>query len=310
MDRPRIIVIAGPTATGKTALALALASRFEAEIIGADSRQVYRHLDIGTAKPTAEQQALIPHHLLDVVNPDERFDGAQFRALASDAIYDILARGKRVLVVGGTGLYLRMLTRGLFAGPPADHDLRARLQEQEQQEGKGFLHCWLQTVDPETANRLHPNDLIRLIRALEVFLLTEVPISQWQREHGFRERPFSLFTIGLVTERTALARGIEARCRQMVRDGLVEEVRRVWAMGYDPNLPTLQTIGYAQIGAMLQGKYDIEEALTLMALETKRLAKRQLTWLRAEPEVQWFTPMQQQDIETAVERFWMEDRGH
>jgi tRNA dimethylallyltransferase len=305
MNRPRIVVIAGPTATGKTALALELASRFEAEIVGADSRQVYRYLDIGTAKPTAEQQTLIPHHMLDVVNPDERFDGARFRALALDVIRAIFARGKRVLVVGGTGLYLRALTRGLFAGPPADTDLRARLQEQEQCEGKGFLHHWLQTVDPEAANRLHPNDLVRLIRALEVFLLTGTPISQRQREHGFRESPFATLTIGLVMEREALARGIELRCRQMVQDGLVEEVCRVWEMGYGPDLPTMRTIGYAQIGAMLQGQYGMDEALTRMALETKRLAKRQLTWLRTEPGVQWYAPVQRRDIATAVERFWL-----
>lgn len=305
MNRPRIVVIAGPTATGKTTLALGLASRFGAEIVGADSRQVYRYLDIGTAKPTAEQQALVPHHILDVVNPDERFDSARFRTLALDAIRAILACNKRVLVVGGTGLYLRALTCGLFAGPPADTELRTHLYEQEQREGKGFLHRWVQTVDPEAANRLHPNDLVRLIRALEVFLLTGAPISQWQREHGFRESPFATLTIGLVMEREALARGIELRCQQMVRDGLVDEVRRVWEMGYGPELPTLQSIGYAQMGAMLQGQYGMDEALSRMALETKRLAKRQLTWLRAEPEVQWFAPGQRRDIATAVERFWL-----
>jgi len=305
MSQPRIVVIAGPTATGKTSLALELALRFNAEIVGADSRQVYRYLDIGTAKPTAEQQASVPHHLLDVVNPDERFDGARFRALALESLRDICERGKRVLVVGGTGLYLRALTRGLFAGPPADADLRARLQAQEQNEGKGFLHNRLKEVDPESARRLHPNDLVRIIRALEVFLLTGIPISQWQREHGFSERPFATFTIGLVQERETLARGIELRCRQMVQDGLVEELRRVWDMGYSPELPPLQSIGYAQMGAMLRGQYDIEEALMRMALATKRLAKRQLTWLRSEPEVQWFTPAQRQTITDVVERFWM-----
>ena len=297
MNQPRIVVIAGPTATGKTSLALELASRFNAEIIGADSRQVYRYLDIGTAKPTAEQQAFVRHHLLDVVNPDERFDGARFRALALEVIPSILERGKRALVVGGTGLYLRALTRGLFAGPPADANLRARLQEQEQNEGKGFLHRWLSDVDPESARRLHPNDLMRIVRAL-------------QREHGFRERPFATLTIGLVREREALARDIELRCRQMVRDGLVEELHRVWDMGYGPELPPLQSIGYAQMGAMLQGQYSMEEALMRMALETKRLAKRQLTWLRAEPEVQWFTPAQRQAITATVERFWMEDQSY
>jgi tRNA dimethylallyltransferase len=147
------------------------------------------------------------------------------------------------------------------------------------------------------------------MRALEVFLLTGTPISQWQREHGFRERPFSTLTIGLVREREALARDIELRCRQMVQDGLVEEVRRVWAMGYGPDLPTMQTIGYAQIGAMLQGQYGMDEAVTQMTLATKHLAKRQLTWLRAEPEVCWFAPVQRRDIETAVGRFWVQDES-
>lgn len=304
MTRPQIVIIAGPTATGKTALAIELATRFDAEIVGADSRQVYRYLDIGTAKPTREEQAAVPHYLVDVVNPDEPFDGARFRALAVDAIQQIVSRGKRALLVGGTGLYLRVLTRGLFAGPPADPALRARLREQEQNEGRGFLHGCLKKIDPEAAHRLHPNDQVRLIRALEVFHLTGTPISQWQREHGFRESPFSTLTIGLVMEREALARRIELRCRSMLQYGLVDEVRRLWSMGYSPELSSMQTIGYLQVGEMLQGRYGTEEALARMTLETRRLAKRQLTWLRAEPGVQWFAPSQQRDIEAAVERFW------
>lgn len=303
MERPRIVIIAGPTATGKTALAIDLATRFGAEIVGADSRQVYRYLDIGTAKPTAEQRATVPHHLIDVARPDERFDGARFRALALDAINNILARGKRVLVVGGTGLYLRVLTKGLFAGPPADPDLRFRLQAQEQ-EGRGFLHRWLQGVDPEAANRLHPNDTVRLVRALEVFLLTGKSISQWQHEHGFSERPFSTLMVGLVMAREALAQRIELRCRQMVQDGLVDEVRQLWEMGYGPELSPMQTIGYVQIGEMLQGCYGMEDALSRIVLETKRLAKRQLTWLRAEPEMSWFAPQQTREIGDVVEKFW------
>jgi tRNA dimethylallyltransferase len=304
MERPRIVIIAGPTATGKTTLAIDLATRFGAEIVGADSRQVYRYLDIGTAKPTAEQRVIVPHHLIDVASPDERFDGARFRALALDAINNILARGKRVLVVGGTGLYLRVLTKGLFAGPPADLDLRSRLQTQEQQEGRGFLHRWLQRVDPEAANRLHANDTVRLIRALEVFLLTGKSISRWQHEHGFSERPFSTLMIGLVMARETLAQRIELRCRQMVQDGLVDEVRQLWDMGYSPELSPMRTIGYVQIGEMLQGCYGMGDALNRMVLETKRLAKRQLTWLRAEPEMSWFAPQQLGEISDAVERFW------
>src|SRR2546428_4192478 len=187
MGQPQLVIISGPTATGKTALAIELATHYGAEIVSADSRQVYRYLDIGTAKPTPEQQAAAPHHLLDVVNPDESFDSARFRTLALAAIHDALQRDKRVLVVGGTGLYLRALTRGLFAGPPADPALRARLHEQEQSEGKGVLHSWLGSVDPEAAARLHPNDAVRLIRALEVLLLRRTPLSQWQRVHRLRE---------------------------------------------------------------------------------------------------------------------------
>jgi tRNA dimethylallyltransferase len=162
----------------------------------------------------------------------------------------------------------------------------------------------LKSVDPEAANRLHPNDMVRLIRALEVFLLTGAPISQWQRDHGFRDSPFLTLTIGLAMERGTLARRIAQRCRQMVQDGLVEEVRGLWEMGYGPDLPTLRTIGYAQVGEMLQGSYGLDEALTRMALETRRLAKRQLTWLRAEQTVQWFAPLQRQDIAAAVAEFW------
>jgi tRNA dimethylallyltransferase len=304
MDQPRLVIIAGPTATGKTALALELAARYDAEIVGADSRQVYRYLDIGTAKPTVEQRAAAPHHLVDVVSPDERFDGAQFRSLALDAIHDILARGKRVLVVGGTGLYLRVLTKGLFAGPPADAGVRSSLQAQEQTEGKGFLHRWLKRVDPEAANRLHPNDTVRLVRALEVFLLTGTPISRWQHEHGFREQPFVTLTLSLVMERESLARRIALRCRQMMHDGLVEEVRRLWDMGYGSDLQSLRTIGYAQVGDMLHGRYGMDDALNRMVLATRQLAKRQLTWLRAEPDLQWFSSHRTREIADAVERFW------
>ena len=304
MGQPQLVIISGPTATGKTALAIELATCYRAEIVSADSRQVYRYLDIGTAKPTPEQQAAAPHHLLNVVNPDESFDSARFRTLALAAIHDALQRDKRVLVVGGTGLYLRALTRGLFAGPPADPALRARLHEQEHSEGGGFLHRWLAGVDPEAAVRLHPNDTVRLIRALEVFLVSGTPMSQWQREHGFRERPFATLTIGLVMERETLARRIEQRCRQMVSDGLVEEVHRLWEMGYGPELSPLQTIGYTQIGEMRQGRYGLEDALARMAQETRRLAKRQLTWLRAEPEVRWFAPTQTRAITAAVEMFF------
>ena len=304
MSHPPLVIITGPTATGKTSLAIELARQYAAEIVSADSRQVYRYLNIGTAKPTPAQQEAVLHHLIDVVNPDEQFDSARFRMLALAAIEEVSQRGRRVLVVGGTGLYLRALTRGLFAGPVADLTLRTRLQEQEQSEGKGFLHRWLQDVDPEAANRLHPNDTIRLIRALEVFLLTGKPMSHWQREHGFHERPFTTLTIGLVCERETLHRRIAGRCQQMLQDGLVDEVRRVWDMGYGPELPVMQTIGYAQVKALLHGQCSEAEALAQMTTETKHLMKRQLTWFRAEPDIQWFAPSQGREIADVVGKFW------
>jgi tRNA dimethylallyltransferase len=304
MEQTQLVIITGPTATGKTALAIELATRYQAEIISADSRQVYRYLDIGTAKPTPQQRAVIPHHLVDIVDPDEQFDGARFRSLTLAVIADLVRRGKRMLVVGGTGLYLRALTHGLFPGPPADQVLRARLRDDESTKGRGFLHRWLQEVDPAAARRLHPNDTVRLIRALEVFLLTGIPMSQWQTQHGFRERPFSTLTIGLVVERELLHRRITERCQQMVHDGLIEETQYVWQLGYGPELPVMQTIGYAQIGALLRGQYTYGEALEKMAAETKQLAKRQLTWFRADPEVRWFAPTQAVSIAEAVEKFW------
>ncbi len=300
MEQPRLVLITGPTATGKTALAVELATRYGAEIVSADSRQVYRYLDIGTAKPTPAQRAAVPHHLLDVVKPDEPFDSARFRTLALAAIEDVRQRGRRVLVVGGTGLYLRALTRGLCAVPPADPALRARLQAQEREAGRGFLHRWLSRVDAVAAARLHPHDTVRLVRALEVWLLTGTPLSQWQQAHGFSERPFVTLTIGLVLDRETLARRIEQRCTQMVRDGLLEEVRRLWALGYGPELPPLQTIGYAQMGEVLQGRWGLDEAVAQMARETRRLAKRQLTWLRAEPGVRWLPPTQSRAIAAAA----------
>jgi len=304
MGLPQLVLITGPTATGKTALALELAPRYHAEIVSADSRQVYRYLDIGTAKPSPAERAAVPHHLLDVVDPDERFDSARFRTLARAAIQDIMRRGKRVFVVGGSGLYLRALTRGLFAGPAADPQLRARLYDQERQAGRGFLHRWLCQVDPAVAARLHPHDTVRVIRALEVFLLSGTPMSQWQRAHGYRERQFSTLMIGLVADRETLARRIAHRCCQMIQEGLVDEVRRLWAQGYGPELPPLRTIGYAQIGAMLQGRYTLAEAVAEICKETRRLAKRQLTWLRAEPEVRWCPAAQAREVAKMIDRFY------
>jgi tRNA dimethylallyltransferase len=292
----------GPTGAGKTDVAITLAQRFGAEIVNADSRQVYRRLDIGSAKPTAVQRALVPHHLLDVVEPDESFDCVSYRRLAVDAIADITRRGKRVLLVGGTGLYIKVLLRGVFAGPSRDAALRARLEAQAAME-PGSLHRQLIAVDPISAARLHPHDHLRVIRALEVWQLTGKPISAWQAEHAFAEAPFEVLLLGLSLPRAELYARITARCATMVRDGLVDEVRGLYASGLDPALPSLRSVGYREIGEYVRGACDLPAALARMAQATRRLAKRQLTWFRADPHVVWSAP-EVAALHAVIQTFW------
>jgi tRNA dimethylallyltransferase len=282
-----ILAIAGPTGTGKTELALAVARLWDAEIVNADSRQVYRGLDIGSAKPTPAQRAAVPHHLFDVVEPDASFDCARYRELARAAIAEIEGRGRRVLLVGGTGLYLKVLRCGLFPGPPRDEALRAHLVGRENQR-PGTLHERLRRVDPAAADRLHPHDRVRLVRALEVYELTDRPLSAWQEAHGFRDAEIHFPTLGLTMPRPALYERLDRRCRSMVEAGLVDEVARLARRGYTSDLEPLRSIGYREIAAYLQGKCELEQAITDMARATRRLAKRQLTWFRADPSVRWF----------------------
>jgi tRNA dimethylallyltransferase len=281
-----MLALVGPTGTGKTALALELAEAIGAEIVNLDSRQVYRGMDIGSAKPTPAERRRVPHHVFDVVAPDSAFDCAQYRALAQAAITTIQQRGRRVLLVGGTGLYLKVLRYGLFPGPPRSAPLRAELEALEAS-APGALHAELQGVDRDCANRLHPHDRVRLIRAVEVWRLTGRPMSLWQREHGFARPELDVVPIGLTLARPALYARINARCAAMVAGGLVDEVRALWAAGYGPQLPALASIGYRQIGAFLRGESDLPTAIDHMARQTRHLAKRQLTWFRADPTIRW-----------------------
>ncbi len=286
MSVPPIIALVGPTGVGKTDLAIAVAQQLGAEIVNADSRQVYRYLDIGSAKPTATQQALVRHHLLDVVDPDQPFDCARYREMAVRAIAEIQHRHRRVLLVGGTGLYLKVLMGGLFAGPPRDPALRRAL-EAEETAAPGSLHRRLQEMDPTTARRLHAHDHVRIVRALEVALVTGRPISAWQSAHRFSERALPIVPLGLTVERRLLYERINARSRAMVAAGLAEEVRALWKRGFGPDLPPLRSIGYAQIGAFLRGELTLDVAIEDMARATRRLAKRQITWFRSTPGLRW-----------------------
>jgi len=300
--RPRIVALVGPTASGKTELGVALAERFDAEIVSADSRQVYRRLDIGSAKPTGEQRARARHHLIDVAEPSEPFDCARYRQLAMAAIRDITGRGKRVLVVGGTGLYVKVLLRGVFAGPSRDPDLRAAL-DLEERSAPGALHRRLVDVDPAAARRLHPNDQARLIRAIEVYELTGKPISVWQEEHRFQQRDLDTLTLAPSIARAELYARINARCEEMLAGGLIEEVRQLLTAGIPSSAPALQSPGYREVVEHVAGVYDLATAAALMAQATRRLAKRQLTWLRGDAEVMWLAPSFDA-FEQALNRFW------
>jgi tRNA dimethylallyltransferase len=285
-----VLILAGPTATGKTALAVALASKYDAEVVSADSMQVYRGLDIGTAKPSAEEMGGVPHHLIDVVDPDEPFDAERFVALADQAIFGIQNRGKRVIVAGGTGLYLRALIHGLQKGPRPDPEIRARLTARAQEEGWPRLHEELITRDPETAGRLHPNDGVRILRALEVVMASRIPISEWHRQHQFAEVRYESCFLVLSRPRSELSQRIEARVDQMMAAGFLDEVRALMDRGYGPTLKPMQGLGYRRLAQCILGELTLEEAVEKTKTDTRRFAKRQVTWFKKEPGVRWTAP--------------------
>jgi len=283
----RVGFIVGPTGVGKSSAAMALAERLDAEIVNADSRQVYRGMDIGTAKPDAEDRRRVPHHLLDIRAIDEPLDVAEFLKLARAAIADVAARGRNVMVVGGSGFYLRVLRGGIFAGPPAAPDVRRELEALAVEYGVEYLHARLREVDAPSAERIGHRDLYRIVRALEVFRLTGRPISAHQQSHRFAAREYETLTVGLAMERKRLYESIDRRFDQMIARGLVDEVRALLAAGCDPGEAPLRTVGYRQIAAAVRGEIKLDEAIELAKRDTRRLAKRQLTWFRADPEIVW-----------------------
>jgi len=300
---PRLIIIVGPTAVGKTDLALSLARDLGGEIISADSMQVYRHMDIGTAKPSAAQRQLVRHHLLDVVNPDEPFNAALFVEAAAPVIRSLHEQGRPILIVGGTGLYIRALLGGLFAGPAADEDLRSHYRRQKASRGPDYLYRELTRVDERAAARIDPNDSVRIIRALEVMTLTGRSIVEGQAEHGFRDRSYEYIKIGLTVDRQVLYERIDERTRRMVEEGLVDEVRHLFDLGYGEDLKPLQSMGYRHAVSHLQGRITLGEVTRMTARDTRHYAKRQGTWFRAESDVVWFFNNESERIAEYAERF-------
>jgi tRNA dimethylallyltransferase len=285
-DKP-ILIIAGPTAVGKTDTSILLAQELSAEIVSADSMQIYRGMDIGTAKPTREQRRIVYHHMIDIVEPHQPYSVGDYLRDARAAIDGIISSGGTPIVVGGTGLYIRALTRGLFHGPPADLDLRERLLQREAEGEPGILYSDLVKIDPEAAVKIHPNDLRRTVRALEVYYLKDRKLSEFQREHSFQDRPYLFKLLFLIRSRTELYPRIEKRVDQMITDGLEAEVKALIDRGCRPELPSMQGLGYKQFMDYVLGKTSRDEAVALLKRDTKRFAKRQFTWFRREPEAQW-----------------------
>lgn len=300
-SRRSVLLILGPTASGKTQVAARVAARAGAEVISADARAIYQGLEIGTARPPEEVLRRVPHHLIGVLPPTEGYDAARFRADCERLVEEIHARGHRAIVVGGSTLYVRAITQGLFPGPAADRALRRRLASRPLAE----LYQKLRRVDPQAAARIRPEDRVRIVRALEVYYLTGRPISHhWGRERPF---PWPLVKVGLELKRDELHRRIESRLERMFSLGLVEEARRLWELGLPPDAPAAHTIGYRELFEFFSGKCSLEDAKRRILANTKAYARRQLAFFRREPGVHWIdvTGRSPEEVGEEVLRLWL-----
>lgn len=302
-EKPKIVIIAGPTASGKSTVGIALAEKFGGEIVSADSVQIYRFMDVGSAKPSTRERTRTPHHLIDIRDPDEDFTAGDYVKEAREAVTGILQRGRVPFVVGGTGLYIRLLLGGIVELPPADLETRQRLLREEQDAGPGTLYQRLASIDPETASRTTPQNLLRILRGLEVFEATGKSISWFQKKHFFKDRPYSALFICLNPPRPILYERIDKRVDCMIKGGLCDEVSQLYARGYTRKLKPLQSLGYRHACQILAGETNLDEAIRLMKRDTRRYAKRQLTWFRSEPGVLWFDPEQIEGIGFVVAHF-------
>ncbi len=281
-----LVTIVGPTATGKSRLALHLAQTFDGEIVSADSRQVYRHMDIGTAKLSHEELSLVPHHLINIINPDENFSLAQYQELAYRTISDIQERNKLALLVGGSGLYIRSVVEGWgIPHVPPDPELRQSLEKAAEAD-KDELYQQLMKVDPVAGQRIDPRNIRRVTRALEVYSSTRIPFSQLQHK---KAPPFEVLIIGLTTDRAELYRRIDVRVDEMIEQGLVEEVKKLVNMGYVSNLPAMSGIGYKQMALFLRGELTLPAAIQQIKFETHRFVRHQYNWFQLKDErIEWF----------------------
>jgi len=307
-DQLKVVIVGGPTGSGKSELAVQLAERFDGEVVNADSMQCYRGLDIGTAKPSPELLQRVSHHLLGIVGPEVNFTAAGYQLEARRIVAEIDARGRLPILVGGTGLYIRAFLSGLADSPGADASVREVCNRIADQEGNETLLEALRKVDPVSAARIHPNNRVRIIRAMEVFKQTGRSISEFQDEHGFLPKWCNSLKIGINVERSELYGRINARVDRMIADGLVEEVESLLAMGYSPALKALSSIGYREICDFLAGNRTFSEAIGLIKQNSRRYAKRQLTWFKNDPEMVWFeSPLIFESVTASVAEFLRTD---
>jgi len=304
MSLGKILVLVGPTAAGKSRLAVRLADEIGAEIITADSMQVYRDLDIGTAKPSTEERAGIPHHLIDIADPDETFHAARYQKEADRTITEVLARGHVPFVVGGTGLYVKALLHGLFHDPTPPRHERWRDPFRGQEQPGEDPRAMLNRLDPATAERIHPNDSARTRRALEVLLKTGRSITALQKDHGFRENRYRALLLGLSLPREELYRRINARADWMVEQGLLEEVRSLLGRGTGRETPAMRGLGYRHMVQFLQGSIPLEDAVETLKRDTRHYAKRQITWFCNQEKVTWFQSAQVLGISDRIQEFF------
>lgn len=290
-----VVAIAGPTAIGKSRIGIEIAKILKTEILTADSRQVYREMDIGTDKPTLVEQQGIPHRLIDLVDPDQSFNVGDFRNHATQEISRLHHQGLLPLVIGGTGLYIRALLRGLCPGPPANWVIRNALTQEAITRGPIFLYEQLQQVDPDLAQQLHPHDLPKIQRALEVYRILGTPLSVVHQQHRFDDTPYPFLLIGLTMDRQALYQRIETRVEWEIHKGLVQETQSLMDRGYHRELGSMKGLGYRQFAGYLAGEYSYTEAVRLLKRDTRHFAKRQMTWFQKEPGIHWVT-LQETDI--------------
>ncbi len=307
IDSP-VLVVVGPTAIGKTALSLELAEKFLCEIVSVDSMQVYRYMDIGTAKPSADEISRVPHHLIDIVDPDEQFDASRFVHHAIHAINLIVSSGKIPLMTGGTGMYLKALFNGLFDFEiTPDKTVREELKLRLENEGNVKLYHYLEEVDPKTAGRIHPNDTQRLLRALEIYTVSGKSWSELLNRQSNPPVKFKkLLQIGLSCKRQFLYKRIEKRSNQMIDMGLIEEVEGLRKMGYSPKLASMQSIGYKHANNYIDGAWSLDETLRLLKRDTRRYAKRQLTWFGSDQNIRWYDRNATEEIVKVTDE-WLND---